>query len=68
MWRPPVFYLGPLLFLIFINDLPSLRSFYAIKSEDTNVMCLENRINADLANLDEWLTASRRSLNTIKCE
>ncbi len=62
-------------FLFGLNDLPgplscTLPSMYAddtsITSGDTDVMCLENRINADLANLNEWLIANRLSLNTIK--
>ena len=69
--------LGPLLFLIYINDLPN-----AIKNSETNLFAddtcllssdsnpehLETKINADLADLSSWLKANKISLNATKTE
>ena len=69
--------LGPLLFLLFINDLPgwlsyTIPSMYAdvtsITSGDSDVTMLENRINKDLSGLNDWLKANRLNLNTVKSE
>ena len=69
--------LGPLLFLLFINDLPgwlsyTIPSMYAdvtsITSGDSDVTMLENRINKDLSGLNDWLKANRLCLNTVKSE
>ena len=67
--------LGPLLFLISINDLPgclahTIPNMYAddtsvtIGNENFNLM--ENRINEDLQNLCIWLRANHLSLNIVK--
>ena len=69
--------LGPLLFLISINDLPgclahTIPNMYAddtsvtIGNENFNLM--ENRINEDLQNLCIWLRANHLSLNIVKSE
>ena len=69
--------LGPLLFLLYINDLNQ-----AIKSckvhhfaDDTNLLCLSNsikklnkQVNADLKHLVNWLNANKISLNVKKTE
>ena len=69
--------LGPLLFLLYINDLNQ-----AIKSckvhhfaDDTNLLCLGNsikklskQVNADLKHLVNWLNANKISLNVKKTE
>ena len=69
--------LGPLLFLIYINDLNN-----AIKNsttlhfaDDTSLICqtkslkaLNKKINQDLSNLTEWLRANKISLNASKTE
>ena len=69
--------LGPLLFLLYINDLNQ-----AIKSckvhhfaDDTNLLFLSNsikklnkQVNADLKHLVNWLNANKVSLNVKKTE
>ena len=67
--------LGPLLFLIYINDLPNclLNSRGVMFADDTNIYhrhanidTLVTETNADLANLNEWFKANRLSLNASK--
>ncbi|RUA05612.1 MAG: hypothetical protein DSY43_04240 [Gammaproteobacteria bacterium] len=69
--------IGPLLFLIYINDLPgclthSIPNMYAddtnITSGDFDVNTIETLINNDLDTLCGWLQANRLSLNVIKSE
>ena len=69
--------LGPLLFLIYINDL-----HLAIKhsstyhfADDTSLLCkgkslklLNKKVNEDLCRLSDWLRANKISLNTSKTE
>ena len=52
--------LGPLLFLIYMNDLPYRIGTIAIE--------LEQKLNSDLLNLSHWLAAKRLTLNTSKCK
>ena len=67
--------LGPLLFLVYINDLPravknSVTSMYAddmslcFKSKDLSR--LNEGLNEDLSCLDSWLSSNKLSLNVAK--
>lgn len=69
--------LGPLLFLIYINDLPNClnHSVPRMFADDTSISYAANSaeelqqiINTDLKSLNEWLTANRLSLNITKTE
>ena len=68
--------LGPLLFLLYINDLNQAIKFCKVHhfADDTN-LCLSNSIkklnkliNADLKCLANWLNANKISLNVKKTE
>ena len=69
--------LGSLLFLIYINDLPSAvqSSTVSIYADDTS-LCLKSKdisqlneaINVDLEHLDSWLKGNKLSLNVAKTQ
>ena len=67
--------LGPLLFLLYINDLNQSIKFGKVHhfADGTNLLCLGNSIknlnkliNADLKRLVNWLNANKISLNVKK--
>ena len=67
--------LSPLLFLVYINDLPHCLKNCALKlyADDTdisastsNLKYIEKLINEDLDNINKWLIANKLSLNVIK--
>ena len=69
--------LGPLFFLLYINDLPQCLSKTKPRlfADDTNLTAsgdsiphLETAVNSDLENLRKWLTANRLTLNVAKTE
>ena len=69
--------LGPLLFLIYINDLHNATNYSDIHhfADDTNLLYsskslkdINKKINFDLKNIVHWLRANKISLNTSKTE
>ena len=69
--------LGPLLFLVYINDLPNcLTSTKAsMFADDTNISCcggssveIEQKLNTDLENVHKWLISNKLTLNVEKTE
>ena len=69
--------LGPILFLLYINDLHKCIKFSETFhfADDTNLLnisndykTLQNNVNRDLISLHEWLLANKISLNKDKTE
>ena len=70
--------LGPLLFILYINDLPNCLSNSVsarMYADDTHLTFASNNIetindvmNLDLSNVNTWLTANKLTLNSSKTE
>ena len=69
--------LGPLLFIIYINDLPNCleHSQPRMFADDTHLSFANNsienidlKLNENLARVNQWLTANKLTLNTSKTE
>ena len=69
--------LGPLLFLIYINDLPkclehATASMFAddtqIETSSNDVSVMKHELNHDLENVSTWLSANKLTLNKMKTE
>ena len=69
--------LGPLLFLIYVNDLPNCLNHTTARmfADDTSISYasdsakeLQNVINTELKGLSDWLTTNKLSLNIVKTE
>ena len=69
--------LGPLLFLVYVNDLPNCLEHTApgMYADDTQITAtaetvdeLENLLNKDIENLNIWLNANRLAANGTKTE
>ena len=66
--------LGPLLFLIFINDLPNCTKFAVTLFADDTFLSMESHnfarlqmdVNQELKKVHDWLIANKLTLNVIK--
>ena len=66
--------LGPLLFIVFVNDLPDIVSCKTtMYADDTSLLvsssdpsCLQNSLNHNLCNIANWFRANKLTLNLSK--
>ena len=68
--------LGPLLFLIFINDLPNATNFFIklfaddtfLCAQNSDFMSLQSEVNCELQKVSDWLFCNKLTLNIDKCK
>ena len=68
--------LGPLLFLLYVNDLPLVSNFKTILFADDTVLSLSansmheltTKVNQELESVDKWLKYNKLSLNYSKTQ
>ena len=58
--------LGPLLFLIYISDLPRFADNTNLFSEHKDISVLLSTVNRELQNINEWFISNKLSLNVKK--
>ena len=66
--------LGPLLFLIYVNDLPSATNFFIKLFADDTFLCAQNKnmkvlekeVNSELEKVFVWLASNKLTLNISK--
>ena len=75
MWCPTRVNTWPFLFLIYVNDLPSVSDmlFTVMFADDTsmfvngeNLSTLETQLNSELKHVSTWLQVNELSLNVDK--
>ena len=68
--------LGPLLFIIYMNDLPNVINSHlhlfaddiAMYTSGTDPAIVQHKLNSDLASLFEWVTSNGFTVNVSKCQ
>ena len=68
--------LGPLLFIIYMNDLPNVINSHlhlfaddiAMYTSGTDPALVQHKLNSDLASLFEWVTSNGFTVNVSKCQ
>ena len=62
--------LGPLLFVIYLNDFEKCLGFSkaSVNADDTTVTITSNEVQQELFNLSEWMRINKLSPNPTKIE
>jgi len=76
LWRATGLYIRPLLFLLYVNDLPLVSNFKTILFADDMVLSLSansmheltTKINQELESVDNWLKYNKLSLKYSKTQ